>query len=95
MSFNPELNKQATELMFSNKKNIIPHPPICFNSKAVSSVPEHTHLEIKPDTKLSLSKHITDNIQKQRKGIGVIRFVSSFVPDIITFPILVILWARI
>ena len=79
MSFNPDLNKQATELLFSNKKGANPHPPVFFNDSIVNKVAEHTHLGLTLDPKLSFVKHITGKIQIARKGIGVIRYLSPYV----------------
>ena len=66
--------------MFSNNNKIIPHPPVFFNNEIVTSAPEHTHLGLELDSKFSFSKHTAAKIQTARKGIGVIRFLSSFVP---------------
>ena len=44
MVFNPDRNKQATELLFSCKKKTIDHPDLVFNSSTVSRVNDHKHL---------------------------------------------------
>ena len=80
MSFNPDPNKQAIELLFSQKKKNINHPPLFFNQKQVVSVTVHKHLGLTLDSKLLFIKHITEKISKARKGIGVIRYLSSYVP---------------
>ena len=43
MNFNPDLNKQATELLFSCKKNIPNHPSLFFNESVVPKVREQKH----------------------------------------------------
>ena len=39
MSFNPDLSKQAQEVIFSRKIQKTCHPSICFNNKSVKQVP--------------------------------------------------------
>ena len=80
MSFNPDLSKQAIELLFSQKKKKIDHPPLSFNQQPVLSVTHHKHLGLTLDCKLLFTKHITEKISKARKGIGIIRYLSSYVP---------------
>ena len=46
MSFNPDLQKQAVELIFSKKRTEIDHPEIRFNNIPVMRVDEHKHLGI-------------------------------------------------
>ena len=80
MSFNPDANKQAIELIFSQKKQKTVHPPIMFNDIQVKSVNSHKHLGLVLDTKLSFQYHINEKVSLARKGIGVIKFLSSFAP---------------
>ena len=42
-NFNPDLNKQATELLFSCKKNSPNHPSLIFNESVVPKVKEQKH----------------------------------------------------
>ena len=58
MSFNPDPQKQAVELIFSRKRIEIDHPVITFNDIPVKKVNEHKHLGIILDSKLSFSAHI-------------------------------------
>ena len=44
MKFNPDLNKQATELLFSCKKNSPNHPSLFFNKSVATKVKEQKHL---------------------------------------------------
>ena len=80
MSFNPDPTKQAVELMFSKKKSVIDHPVILFNDMPVMKVDEHKHLGITLDRTLSFSAHIKAAISKTRKGIGMLRFLSRYLP---------------
>ena len=80
MSFNPDPTMQAVEVTFSRK--IIPsnYTPICFNSVPVRKVPEHKHLGIILDSKLSFTSHINAAISKCRQGIGLLKLLSIYLP---------------
>ena len=80
MSFNPDPQKQAVELTFSRKKIEIDHPVIRFNDIPVKKVDEHKHLGIILDSKLSFSAHIKSAISKTRKGIGLLKYLSKYLP---------------
>ena len=80
MSFNPDPQKQAVELTFSRGKIEIDHPNILFNNIPVKKVDEHKHLGIVLDKNLSFSAHIKEVISKTRKGIGRLKYLSSYLP---------------
>ena len=80
MSFSPYPQKQAVELTFSRKKTEIDHPAIFFNNIPVKKVSEHKHLGIILDSKLSFSAHIKSAISKTRKGIGLLKYLSKYLP---------------
>ena len=80
MSFNPDPQKQAVELTVSRKKIEIDHPTILFNNIPVKKVSEHKHLGIILDSKLSFSAHIKSAISKSRKGIGLLKYLSKYLP---------------
>ena len=46
MAFNPDPSKQAVEVLFSQKKKEVYHPPIYFNGVVVTRVDSHKHLGI-------------------------------------------------
>ena len=79
MAFNPDPTKQAIEVLFSRTIKDINHPPLFFNNTLVSSQEEHKHLGITLDRKLTFAKHIGEKIAIARKGIGLIRHLSSYV----------------
>ena len=58
MSFNPDLNKQAVEVIFSRKRVLVHHPIIMFNDTPVVNVTQHKHLGFILDAKLAFSDHI-------------------------------------
>ena len=76
MSFNPDPQKQAVELIFSTRK--ANHPIILFNNLPMMQVVEHKHLGIVLEQKLSFSTHIKSAISKTRKGIGMMSFPSNY-----------------
>ena len=80
MKFNPDLNKQATELLFSCKKNSPNHPPLFFNESVVPKVNNQKHLGLILDAKLCFERHINVKIIKAKKGIVIIEYLSKFVP---------------
>ena len=80
MSFNPDPNKQATEVVFSRKNNLINHPVLYFNGAPVASSSEQKHLGLILDKKLSFRNHLNEKIQKANKGIGLIKRLHSCIP---------------
>ena len=80
MSFNPDPQKQAAELLFSMKRIVIDHPVVLFNDIPMEKVNERKHLEIILESKYSLSAHIKSAISKTRKGIGLRKYLSQYLP---------------
>ena len=81
MSFNPDPNKQPFEVLFSHKINSPTHPPLYFNNQKVCSAAHHKHLSLILDSKLTFAKHISQKISIAFKGIGIIRYMSSYAPN--------------
>ena len=73
MAFNTEPNKQAVEVLFSQKPNSPNHPPLFFNGSTASKVNVHKHLG------LNLS-HINERINKAKKIIGILKYLSQYLP---------------
>ena len=80
MSFNPDPQKQAVELIFATKRVEMNHPEIHFNNIPVMKVNEHKHLGITLDSKLSFSPHIKAAITKTREGVGLLKYLSKYLP---------------
>ena len=80
MSFNPDPNKQAVEMLFSRKRSEQNHPPLFFNNVLVAFASDHKQLGIILDCKLLLTKYISEKVAKARKGIGIICHLSFHVP---------------
>ena len=60
--------------------SLLDHPVILFNDLSVMKVDEHKHLGIILDSKLSFSAHIHAVITRSRKGIGMLKFLSKYLP---------------
>ena len=73
MLFNPDPNKQANEVIFSQKtsSNNLSHPPIKFN---ISKCPHQKHLVL--DSELNFNAHVDQNI----RIIGLIRQLPISLP---------------
>ena len=80
MSFNPDPHKQIVGLILSAKRHETDHPMIFFNDTPVVKVEEHKHLRVILDRKLSFSAHIKAAICKTRKGTGLLKYLSSYLP---------------
>ena len=80
MSLNPDLQKQAVELIFSRKRIEIDHQVVLCNDIPVKKVNEHKHLGFTLDSKLSFSAHIKSAISKTRMGIGLLKYLSKYLP---------------
>ena len=53
---------------------------ILFNNTPVKNVDEHKHLGLILDSKFSFSAHIKAAINKSRKSIGLLRYLSKYLP---------------
>ena len=80
MLFNPDLMKQAVEITFSTKGNSIYHPVLRFSNVPVATVDEHKHLKVILDLKMSFASRIQAATLKCRRGIGKIKFLSTYLP---------------
>ena len=80
MSFNPDLNKQAQEVIFSRKMTKSSHPQIFFNNVPVSRTNFQKHLGTYLDEKLTFNHHITEKITKAMKEICVTKRLSKVLP---------------
>ena len=80
MAFNPEPNKQATEVLFSRNIDSPNHPPLYFNGSTVSKVNVHKHLGLTLDPKLSFVSHINEKNNKAKNVIGIPKYLSQYLP---------------
>ena len=80
MSFNPDPNKQAAEILFSCKKKTVDHPPLYFNGFPVTRLKEHKHLGLTVTPSLSFENHIIEKEKKAKKNVGIIKYLNRFLP---------------
>ena len=78
MEFNPDITKQAIEVIFSHKKNKPVHPPLFFNGIPVKRESHTEHLGVILDERLNFRLHIQEKIKKANKGLGLLKFLSRF-----------------
>ena len=76
ISFNPDPNKQAIEVRFSNKRDKENYQPLQFNSSDVQIADSHKHLGLILDSKLNFNEHIESKITKCNKTIGLMKKLS-------------------
>ena len=82
MLFNPDITKQAQEVIFSRKNTKIDHPTVFFNEVPVAHTPCQKHLGMHLDEKkkLNFQTRIKEKIAKANKGIGIIHKLSKVLP---------------
>ena len=80
MSFNPDPNKQAQEVIFSRKLNKFCHPSLRFNNNNVSQASSQKHLGLTLDNKLIFDEHLTNVSNKISKTIGLLRKLQNILP---------------
>ena len=81
MLFNPDVTKQAQEVIFSRKSNKTDHPVVFFNEAPVAKASCQKNLGMYLDEKLNFDTHIKEKIAKANKGIELMtnRIMDSFV----------------
>ena len=80
MNFNLDHTKQAQELIFSRKVQMINHPPLFFNQNVVPQTSLQKHLGMYLASKLNFSEHLKTIFQKTNKIIGLLRQLPTLLP---------------
>ena len=80
MSFNPDVNKQAQEVIFSRKIKSNIHPPLVFNNNFVSQANSQKHLGITLDFKLTFEEQLLNVFKKVNKTVGLSRKLQNLLP---------------
>ena len=80
MSFNPDLNKQAQEVIFSRKIQKSSQPSLVFNNNIVTQSVTQKYLGIVLDTKLDFLEHLKIIFSKVNKAIGLLRKLHHILP---------------
>lgn len=79
MRFNPDITKQAVEVVFSTKYKKDDHPPLTFNEIPVARQDSTKHLGVILDERLSFRKHVHEAILKANSGLALLKFLSKYV----------------
>ena len=80
MAFNPDLSKQAHQIVFSRKTHKISHSKLNFNNSPVVQGIFQNHLRLYLHEKLNFFHHIKEKISKAYRGIGVIKKLQNSPP---------------
>ena len=78
MLFNPDPNKQAVEILFSRKHEKDNYPQLNFNGDNVKTVISQKHLGLVLYSKLDFNEHISNEINKCNKIIGIMKKLYLF-----------------
>ena len=78
MSFNPDLNKQAQEVIFSRKLKKVCHPYLRFIN--VSQASSQKHLGLTLDNRLTFYEHLKNVSNKIIKTTGLLRKLQNILP---------------
>ena len=79
MIFNPDLTKQAQEVIFSRKTKKLIHPCLSFNDIALKNSISQKHLGLTLDIKLNFVEHIRNITQKLvKQWVCCVDFNQSF-----------------
>ena len=79
MRFNPDPKNPAEEIIFSHKRTCQVHQTLFFINIQVKQVNDHKHLGLTLDSKLTFVNQISEKVCKTLKGVGVIKYLSSYV----------------
>ena len=80
MRFNPDINKQAQEVIFSRKHQKSNHPSLTINSSKVTQSEIQKHLEMFGDSKLDFKEHMQNVLNKVSKAIRLLRKLQKILP---------------
>ena len=80
MSFNPDLSKQAQEVIFSCKSKRSTHPPFVSSNNDVSQTFSQKHLGVILDFKLTFEEHLNHVLVKVNKAVGLLCKLQNFLP---------------
>ena len=81
MVFNPDITKQAMEIIFSVKKENPVFPELFFNGIPVSREEHTNRLGVYLDSLLNVSKHIREAILNATKGyFNLLKYFSKYAP---------------
>ena len=70
MLLNPDISKQALEVIFSHKSTMLNHPTIFFNKTPVAHTSCQKHLRMHLDEKLNFSTHVKETLIEKKKKMS-------------------------
>ena len=77
MVFNPDPNKPAEEVIFTNR-NSTSYDTLSFPGVDVKTADFHKHLGFVLDSQMNNIKHVDGKIAKENQGIGVIKRLFNY-----------------
>ena len=80
MNFNPDISKQAHEVIFSRKRFVSSHPPLTFNNIPVAQTNSQKHLGMQLDKKLNFKAHLKKVESKVNNTIGILCKLQNVLP---------------
>ena len=80
MSFNPDPNKLAQEVIFSRKLKKVAHRLLVFTNANVSQCKSQKHLGIILDSKLTFEDYYKTVLSKTNRTIGLLRKLQNLLP---------------
>ena len=80
MSFNPDPNKQAQEVLFSRKIQKSSQPSLIFNNNIVTQSLTQKHFGMFLDTKLDFHEYLKSIFSNVNKTIGLLRKLHHILP---------------
>ena len=80
MIFNPDLTRQAQEMILSRKTKKLRHPCLSFNDILLKNSISQKHLGLTLDVKLNFVEHIKNITQKITKTMGLLRTFQPILP---------------
>ena len=80
MSFDPDSNKQAQEVIFSRKTKKINHPPLTFSKSTLSQTTSQKHFAVIFDSSLSFDEHLISVQSKTNETIDYLRKLQNILP---------------
>ena len=87
MSFNPDLSKQAQEVIFSRKAKKISHPSLRFNNTIAPQTPYQKHIGIFLDARLTFDKQLRVVTTNENKTIGLLHQLQKILPRLVLMTI--------
>ena len=80
MTFNPDHNKQAQDVIFSRNVKKTLHPLLNFNNDSVKQVQFQKHLGVHLDDKLDFREHLRNIFIKVNRTISLLRNLHNNLP---------------